>query len=61
MKRYRPVFMVLAGRQVDPPLHGFGTDYDGAFLATRLVRVAPEASCKTIINKLAEGVQSCHD
>jgi hypothetical protein len=33
--------MVLAGRQVDPPLHGFGADYDGAFLATHLVRVRP--------------------
>ncbi len=47
-KRYRSVFMVLAGRQVDPPRHGFGADYNGAFLATRLVRVAPEASCGTI-------------
>jgi hypothetical protein len=45
-KKYRPVFMVLAGRQVDPPTHGFGADYDGAFLAARLVRVAPEASCR---------------
>jgi hypothetical protein len=58
-KRYRPVFMVLAGRQVDPPLHGFGADYDGAFLTTHLVRVRPEASCRTISPSagLAESVR----
>ena len=47
-KKYRPVFMVLTGRPVDPPLHGFGADYDSAFLATYLVRVMPGASCETI-------------
>lgn len=42
---YRPVFMVLAGKPVEPPAHGFGAEFDGAFLATRLVRVAPGARC----------------
>ena len=36
---YRPVVMVLAGQRVDPPAHGFGADYEAAFLANRLVRV----------------------
>jgi hypothetical protein len=44
-KHYRPIFMVLAGKQVEPPTHGFGADYDGAFMATRLVRVTPGANC----------------
>lgn len=44
-KSYRPLLMELAGKPVDAPAHGFGADFDGAFLATRLVRVAPKASC----------------
>lgn len=44
-KNYRPLFMVLAGKQVKPPEDGFGAEYDAAFLATRLVRVTPGASC----------------
>jgi hypothetical protein len=59
LKRYRPVFMVLAGRQVDPPRHGLGADYNGAFLATRLVRVAPKASCGTI-SPSADLAESIH-
>jgi hypothetical protein len=45
-KHYRPVYMVLAGKQVESPAHGFGADYDGALLATRLVRVTPGANCE---------------
>ena len=44
---YRPLLMELVGKRVPPPVHGFGADYEGAFLATRLVRVSPEASCGT--------------
>ena len=42
---YFPVFMVLAGERVEPPVQGIGADFKGAFLATRLVRVVHEASC----------------
>lgn len=44
-KEYRPVFMVLAGKRVEPPALGFGADYDSAFLATQFLRVVPVASC----------------
>lgn len=44
-KDYRPLFMVLSGKQVEPPALGFGADYDAAFLAMHLVRVVPGASC----------------
>lgn len=44
-KAYQPLFVVLTGKLVDPPTDGFGADYDGAFLATQLVRVAPGKSC----------------
>jgi hypothetical protein len=44
-KDYRPLLMDLAGQRVESPDHGFGAEYAGAFLATRLVRVAPGASC----------------
>lgn len=44
-KGYRPLFMVLAGKQVEAPEHGFGVDYEAAFLATRLVRVVPGVLC----------------
>ena len=44
-KEYRPVFMVFARKQVEPPSHGFGADYDSAFLATHLLRVVPGANC----------------
>jgi hypothetical protein len=44
-KTYRPLFMVLSGELVGAPIDGFGADYDAAFLATHLVRVAPGESC----------------
>ena len=44
---YRPLMMELVGKRVPSPVHGFGADYEGAFLATHLVRVSPEASCGT--------------
>ena len=44
-KTYRPVFMVLAGKRVEPPADGFGVEYEAAFLATHIVRVAPGATC----------------
>lgn len=42
---YQPVFAVLAGKFVAPPPHGFGADYDAAFLVTHLVRLAPGEDC----------------
>ena len=42
---YRPLFMILAGKRVKPPVHGFGAEYNAAFLATHLLRVIPGASC----------------
>ena len=44
-KAYQPLFVVLAGELVDPPADGFGADYEKAFLATQLVRVARGESC----------------
>jgi hypothetical protein len=43
-KDYGSVIMLLSGQPVDPPAHGFGADYDGAFLATRLVRVIADSA-----------------
>jgi len=42
---YRSLFMVLTGELVGPPADGFGADYEAAFYATQLVRVAPEDNC----------------
>ena len=42
---YRSLFMVLAGELVGPPADGFGADYEAAFHATHLVRVAPGENC----------------
>ena len=42
-----PLFMVLAGRSVDPPLEGFGIDYPAGFHATQLV--------------LSRSVETCND
>jgi hypothetical protein len=36
--------MLLAGQPVYPPAHGFGADYEGAFLATRLVQVVVDSA-----------------
>jgi hypothetical protein len=44
---YTPVFMTLAGRSGKPSADGFGADYEGAFLATRLVQVFPQGNCKS--------------
>ncbi len=44
-KTYRPLFIVLAGKTVGPPDEGFGADYEAAFLATQLVRMAPGENC----------------
>ena len=44
-KDYRPVFMVLAGKRVEPPTDGFGADYEIAFLATHLVWVTSGVNC----------------
>jgi len=44
-KTYRSLFMILAGELVRAPAAGFGADYDAAFLATQLVRVAPGEIC----------------
>lgn len=44
-KTYQPMFMVLAGKLLEPPADGFGAEYEAAFLATHLVRVAPGATC----------------
>lgn len=47
-KDYRRLFMVLAGKWVEPPADGFGADYKAAFLVTDLLRVAPGANCKRV-------------
>ena len=47
-KDYGSLLMVLAGKQVEPPTDGFGANYEAAFLATRLVRIAPEGDCSAI-------------
>jgi hypothetical protein len=44
---YTPIFMTLAGRAGKPSADGFGADYEGAFLATRLVQVLPQGNCKS--------------
>jgi putative lipoprotein len=47
-KPYQPVIAVLSGKFVAPPTDGFGADYEAAFLATRLVRIAPDEDCSTV-------------
>ena len=42
---YRPILMALVGMDAPPPKDGFGSDYETAFLATELVRVAPGEHC----------------
>lgn len=46
-KPYTPLFMVLAGRVVDPPQYGFGADYEVSFLAAQLVSVRPKGNCRS--------------
>lgn len=43
---YAPLFMVLTGTFADPPQDGFGADYGGAFLASRLVHVWNRGNCR---------------
>jgi hypothetical protein len=42
---YRPLFMVVSGKEVEPTSTGFGANYPGAFLADRLLRTAPGETC----------------
>ena len=44
-KPYQSLFVVLAGEVTAPPTCGFGADYEAAFLATDLVRVARGDNC----------------
>ncbi|MDF1551690.1 MAG: Gmad2 immunoglobulin-like domain-containing protein [Deferrisomatales bacterium] len=44
---YTPLFAVVAGRYGARPGDGFGAQYDGSFLATRLVRVWPRGNCRS--------------
>jgi hypothetical protein len=44
-KLYLPLFMVLAGKTAIPPTHGFGAEYEAAFMATQLVRIMPGGNC----------------
>ena len=53
-KGYHPLYMAIAGMQAVPPSHGFGAEYQGAFLATRFLRVALEENCRpeTVLQKV---------
>jgi hypothetical protein len=46
VRPYTPLFMVLAGKFIEPPRFGFGMDYKGAFGATQLLGVRPEGNCR---------------
>ena len=37
--------MIIAGMVVQPPVEGFGADYEGAFFAVRLIRLSKNGSC----------------
>lgn len=50
-KHYRPVFAVLAGKRVAPPPDGFGADYEAAFRATHLVKMAPGENCSPDVGR----------
>jgi hypothetical protein len=45
-KPYEPMLVLLAVQQVDPPLDGFGADYERALLAMHLIIVAPGYRCE---------------
>lgn len=45
LKPYAPLFMVIAGKTVMPPAHGFGEEYEAAFMATQLILVRPGGHC----------------
>jgi hypothetical protein len=42
---YRPLLMILRGQLADPPPDGFGRDYEEAFVAGQILRVAPDWHC----------------
>jgi hypothetical protein len=44
-KPYTPLFMVLDGKFEQPPVDGFGQHYEGAFYATRVIRIVPGGDC----------------
>ena len=44
-KPYVPLFMVLVGKTAMPLAHGFGAEYEAAFLATQLMLVRPGGHC----------------
>lgn len=46
-KSYTPLFMVLNGKVADPPIDGFGRDYEAAFFAEQLIRVVPKGTCRS--------------
>ncbi len=50
---YQKLLMLLGGELVAPPAKGFGAEYEAGFIASRLVRVAPDGQCMapgTILN-----------
>lgn len=53
---YTPLFVVLAGHVSEPPADGFGADYPGAVVATRLIGVLPDGKC-TAISKPKAGME----
>lgn len=44
---YAPLFAVVAGRRGERTAEGFGAEYTGSFLATRLVQVWPRGNCRS--------------
>jgi hypothetical protein len=49
---YRPILMVLGGINAPRPRHGFGADYEAAFLATELIKIAPEEHCPNALIRI---------
>jgi heat shock protein HslJ len=44
---YTPLFMILTGKITDPPIDGYGRDYEAAFFAEKLVLVVPKGNCRS--------------
>jgi len=44
---YAPVFAHLSGRKAPPPGEGLGGAYQGAFYASRLIRIWPHGNCRS--------------
>ncbi len=42
---YTPLFMIIKGKVVQPPVEGFGAEYERAFFAVRLIRISKNGSC----------------